>query len=143
MHRASFLLQLFLSLLSARGLHADALDAWRGWVAFKQYARIAHEVPDPGVSVQLTGRQGPAADETRLVLLRQVVEPNRDWLHPVGGVVCELTFVDPQLRVPNVQFWSFDYGSFERFVDVVEQTPAFADLMARRPVSSSVYWLDA
>src|SRR5213594_3531684 len=65
MHQASYLLQLLLSLLSARGLAAQAVDAWRGWVTFKQYARIIHEVPDPGVSVQITPERG--SDEVRLV----------------------------------------------------------------------------
>ena len=140
MHQASYLLQLFLSLLSARGLAAQAVDAWRGWVTFKQYARIVHEVPDPGISVQITPERG--SDEVRLVFLRQVVEPDGDWLRPVGGVVCELTFSEASLRVTPFEFWSFDHGTFERFVDVVEQTPIFAELMARRPTRSAVYWAD-
>src|SRR5438309_2268475 len=115
MHQASYLLQLFLSLLSARGLAAQAVDPWRGWVTFKQYARIVHEVPDPGISVQLTPDRG--SDEVRLVFLRQVVEPDGDWLRPVGGVVCELTFSEADLRVTPFEFWSFDHGTFERFVD--------------------------
>jgi len=138
MHRASYLLQLLLSLLSARGLAAEAMDAWRGWVTFKQYARIVHEAPDPGISVQIAPE--PASDEVRLVFLRQVVEPDGDWLRPAGGVVCELTFSQPSVPVAPFEFWSFDYGTFERFVDVVEQTPVFADLMVRRPTRSAVYW---
>jgi hypothetical protein len=141
MYRASYLLQLFLSLLSARGLAAETVDAWRGWLTFKQYVRIAREIPDPGISVQIYPER--TSDEVRLIFLRQVVEPDGDWLEPVGGVVCELTFVEPDVRVSPFAFWSFDYGTFERFVDVVEQTPAFADLMARRPARSAVYWQDA
>jgi hypothetical protein len=141
MYRASYLLQLFLSLLSARGLAAETVDAWRGWLTFKQYARIASEIPDPGISVQIVPER--RSDEVRLVFLRQVVEPDGDWLEPVGGVVCELTLSEPNVRVSPFAFWSFDYGTFERFVDVVEQTPPFADLMARRPVRSAVYWEDA
>ena len=141
MHRASYLLQLFLSLLSARGLAAEAVDAWRGWVTFKQYARIVHEVPDPGVSVQIAPDR--ASDEVRLVFLRQVLQPDGDWLRPVGGVVCELAFSAPNVRAAPFAFWSFDYGTFERFVDAVEQTPVFAELMVRRPTRSAVYWEDA
>ena len=120
---------------------AETLDAWRGWVTFKQFARIVHEVPDPGVSVQLAPDR--ALEEVRLVFLRQVLEPDGDWLQPVGGVVCELTFSAPEIPVTPFAFWSFDYGTFERFVDVVEQTPAVADLMVRRPIRSAVYWEDA
>ena len=141
MHRASYLLQLFLSLLSARGLAVEAVDAWRGWVTFKQYARIVHEIPDPGVSVQIAPDR--ASDEVRVFFLRQAVEPEGNWLRPVGGVVCELTFSEPNVRAASFEFWTFDYGTFERFVDVVEQTPAFAELMVRRPTRSAVYWEDA
>jgi hypothetical protein len=141
MYRASYLLHVFLSLLSARGLAAEAVDSWRGWVTFKQYARILHEVPDPGVSVQIAPDR--ASDEIRLVFLRQVVEPDGDWLRPIGGVVCELTFSDRDVRAALFEFWTFDHGTFERFVDVVEQTPLFAELMVRRPARTAVYWEDA
>jgi hypothetical protein len=39
--------------------------------------------------------------------------------------------------------WTFDCQSFERFVDLVEGNPGFADLMARRPSRSSVSWVEA
>ena len=39
--------------------------------------------------------------------------------------------------------WSFDYSSFDRFVDVVEQEPMFQDLTVTRPLRSAVYWEEA
>jgi hypothetical protein len=138
MHRASYLLQLFLSLLSSRGLAAEAVDAWRGWTTFKQYARIVDEIPDPGISVQITPE--PATDAVRLLFVRQVVEPQGEWLEPVGGVVCELTFAAPKVPVSAFECWSFDYRTFEHFVDVVEQAPIFGELMVQRPTRSAVYW---
>ncbi len=44
---------MLLSLLANKGLAGEALDPWRGWVTFKEYARLVDEVPDPGISVQL------------------------------------------------------------------------------------------
>lgn len=138
MRRSATLLPLLLGMLSSRGLAPEALDSWRAWVLFKLYARATVETPDPGISVQI--RRLPASGEACLYLVRQVVEPDPDWLHPVGGVVCELAFEDPPATATDFEVWSFDYGTFERFVDLVESHPGFADLMARRPVRSSVYW---
>ncbi len=140
MHRPHYLLPMLLGLLAARGIAPDAMDPWRGWLVFKQYARIVDEVPDPGVSVQLFRH----ADETAsLVFLRQVLELDGDRLEPAGGTVCEMVFPPGAASGPEWDFWSFDYSSFERFVDRVEQHPAFVDLMPRRPEWSDVYWKEA
>ena len=61
MKRGNLLLQFFLGVLAAQGLAAEALDPWRGWVAFKEFARRAAEEPDSGVSVQFTRSLRPAA----------------------------------------------------------------------------------
>ena len=139
--RPQFLLATLLALLAARGLSPEALDPWRSWISFKQFAREVAEVPDHGVSVQITsiGR----SDAVRMYLLQQVLSPEADRLEPVGGVVCELTF--PARRAPTSEWeaWSFDSSTFEGFVDLVEQHPAFARLMNERPVATSVYWEDA
>lgn len=132
---------MLLGLLSARGLAAEALDSWRAWVVLKQFVRVVDETPEPGVSVQI--RRQNAAGEFSLFLLRQVVEPEGNWLRPVGGVVCELAFSDPPANAIEFDAWSFDHGTFEHFVDHVEQHPGFADLISRRPVRSDVYWEDA
>jgi hypothetical protein len=141
LHQASYLFQMLLTILAGRGLAPEALDPWRAWVAFKQYVRLVDEAPDPGISVQLTRNRRAGA--LKLLLLRQAVEPVDNWLEPAGGVVVELTFDDQGMSGPDLEFWSFDYGSFERFVDVVEQTPAIADLLTQAPRSSEVYWEDA
>ncbi len=141
MTRPSALLSMLLGLLSARGLAAEALDSWRAWVVFKHYVRLADEVPDPGVSVQI--HRQPSSGEVSLFLVRQVVEEERDRLRPVGGVVCELTFSEPPTAAAEFEAWSFECGTFARFVDLVEQHAGFADLIARRPVRSDVYWEDA
>ena len=141
MHLASYLLQMLLTILAGHGLAPEALDPWRAWVSFKQYVRVVDEVPDPGVSVQLT--RDRHAKTVSLILLRQVVEADEDWLGPVGGVVVELTFEEADSSGPDREFWSFDFGSFERFVDVVEQTPALTDRFLRAPVRSAVYWQEA
>lgn len=141
MHAATFLLQMLLTVLASRGLVPDALDPWRGWVAFKQYARLVDEAPDPGVSVQIT--PDPKQRVVRLYLLRQVVERDEEWLEPCGGVVCEFTFDATEGPREAWECWSFDASSFERFVDRVELHPQFADLMTHRPVASAVYWEEA
>ena len=141
MHLAGYLLQMLLTTLSGHGLAPEALDPWRAWVLFKQYARIVDESPDPGVSVQLTSNRH---DKTiSLIFVRQAVEPGEDWLAPTGGAVVELTFAAPEHPGPNVELWSFDYPSFDRFVDIVEQTPAIADRLVEAPLRSSVYWQPA
>ena len=140
-HRSTYLVAAFLSVLAARGLHAETLDPWRGWVAFKQFAREVAEDPDPGVSVQLI-RLGDRG-QVRLAFVRQVLEPVGDWLGPVGGVVCDFTFA-PRRRTPRAWgVWSFDYSSFDHFVDLVEQHPTVSDLLVTRPLDSAVYWEDA
>ena len=142
MHRAPHLLQMLLTLLAGKGLAPEALDPWRAWQVFKQYARIMDEVPEPGVSVQFSYH--PGAQETSLVFLRQSVElqPEDQWLAPVGGVVCDLVFDGTGLLVPNRELWTFDFGTFERFVDTVERDDIFGELIVRRPIRTGVYWLD-
>jgi hypothetical protein len=54
MRRAPQLLQLLLTLLAAHGLAREALAPWRSWMLFKQFVRTVDELPDPGVSVQIT-----------------------------------------------------------------------------------------
>jgi hypothetical protein len=138
--RAQYLLATLLGLLAARGLGADDLDPWRGWVVFKQFARQVAEQPDPGVSVQIA----PADDdEIRLYFLRQVLQPAAGRLEPVGGVVCEFSFAPRWRAVSNWDAWSFDYPDFDHFVDAVEEHLAFADLVTERPIASDVRWEDA
>ena len=140
-NRSTYLLAAMLGVLAARGLAPETLDPWRGWLAFKQFAREVAETPDPGVSVQIEplGDRGPI----RLFFLRQVVILEGNRLEPTGGVVCEFSFA-PRRRTPrHWEAWSFESPTFERFVDVVEQYPLFAELMVTRPRSSAVYWEDA
>ena len=133
------LLSVLLLTLAAHGLEPDALDPWRGWVAFKEYARAVHEEHDPGVSVQFT--RDTEAGHTRLLFLRQAMRTDSEGgLTPVGGVVCEFTFPWSERSVSSWDRWSFDYATFERFVDIVEQEPDFQDLIVTRPLRSAVYW---
>ncbi len=142
MKQAQFLLQLLLALLTTRGLAPETLDPWPGWLEFKRYARLVDEVPDPGVSVQIT--RSPRRGHVKLFYVRQAVEPDEDhWLEPVGGVICEFTFPAGSVRQSEWELWSFECPTLERFVDRVEQHPDFADLMTRTPLRSAVYWEDA
>lgn len=140
-HRSQYLLATFFAMLAARGLAPEALDPWRGWVTFKQFAREVAEQPDPGVSVQITslGHRGAV----RLLFLRQILAREADRLEPVGGVVCEFWFSPTREPPADWEAWSFDCRTFGQFVDLVEQHPAFADLLTERPVASAVYWEDA
>jgi hypothetical protein len=62
-------------------------------------------------------------DETAsLIFLRQVLKSERDQLTPVGGVVCEMIYPPNVAKHPDWEFWTFDYSTFERFVDIVEVT---------------------
>ena len=137
----SRLLPVFLLTLAAHGLAPETLDPWRGWLAFKEYARAVHEDPDPGVSVQFT--RTTEDRKTRLLFLRQAVRADHGWLSPVGGVACEFTFAWAQRSSSAWDHWSFDHASFERFVDVVEQEPIFQNLIVTRPLRSAVYWEEA
>lgn len=139
-HKSAYLVAALLSILAARGLDAETLDPWRGWVAFKQFAREVSEEPDPGVSVQLFH---VADGEVRLAFVRQVLEPVGDRLEPIGGVVCDFTFALRRRPMRDWRVWSFDYASFNRFVDVVEQHPGVSDLLVTRPLDSAVYWEEA
>lgn len=141
MNRGPRLLEILLLALAAHGLGAEALDPWRGWVVFKQYAREAAEVPDPGVSVQVTVDR---EDETiSLVFLRQEVVQEGGWLVPTGGVVCEFVFGLDQRRAMDWEVWSFEAPTFDRFVDLVEEHGTVQDLFVTRPVRSLVYWREA
>ena len=131
------LLSAFLLTLGSHGLAPEVLDPWRGWVAFKEFARAVAETPDPGVSVQCT--PAGTGTETRLVFLRQEAELEEGDLTPRGGIICEFTFPATAHAMPWER-WSFDHASFERFVDVVELEPSFQDLLVTRPVRSAVYW---
>lgn len=140
-HQSKYLLAVLLGILAARGLAPESLDPWRGWVAFKQFAREVAESPDPGVSAQIA----PIGDQLpiRLFFLRQVAVVEHDRLEPVGGVVCEFSFA-PQRRTPREwEAWSFDFRDFERFIDSVEQHPLLADLVVTRPLATAVYWEEA
>jgi len=140
-HQSSALLAALLALFTARGLAPEALDPWRGWVVFKQFAREYAEQPDQGVSVQID----PVGDRRpiHLFLVRQVLAPEGDRLAPVGAVACEFVFA-PRRRMPReLREWSFDYPTFDRFVDAVEQHPLFADLLLTPPLSTAVYWKEA
>lgn len=138
--RSQYLLVALSALLAARGLAPEGLDPWRGWVVFKQFAREVAEQPDPGVSVQISSL---ATRGVRMYFLRQILAPKDDRLEPVGGVVCEFSFAPRSRPLVDWEEWSFDHPSFERFVDLVEQYPAFADLLTERPIATDVYWADA
>ena len=164
MKRGHLLCQLFLAILGAYALEPANLDPWRSWLAFKEFARRVAEQPDPGVSVQFSAAGGADGDEHALVFLRQEVEPEGEWLEPTGGVVAELRFSSETLKprdpgwsrrawrwrtrrlhrrdgLPRSwQLWSYDYASFERFVDAVEARPEFQDLIVQRARGSDVYY---
>ena len=135
------LLPLFLLTLASHGLAPETLDPWRGWVAFKEYARSVAETPDPGVSVQFTNRTEEG--RTRLLFLRQETVESDGSLTPVGGVVCEFTFAWRPRTAAIWDRWSFDYVSIDRFIDIVEQEPVFQDLVVTPPLRSAVYWEEA
>lgn len=139
--RSTVLLAALLSLFAAQGMVPSALDPWRGWVLFKQFARAVAEEPDPGVSVQVD----PVDDRHPLhvYLVRQVLELVGDRLEPAGAVVCEFVFAPRRRRPLAWREWSFDHPTFDRFVDIVEQHPLFADLLATRPLATAVYWEEA
>jgi|SRR5687768_7485803 len=139
-HKSAYLVAALLSILAARGLDAETIDPWRGWVAFKQFAREIGEEPDPGVSVQLFHVEDGGV---RLAFVRQVLEPVGDRLEPIGGVICDFTFAPRRRPMRDWRVWSFDYTSFDRFVDVVEQHPGVSDLFVTRPLDSAVYWEEA
>jgi hypothetical protein len=126
--------------LAAHGLAAETVTPWRGWVVFKDYVRSVAEVPDPGVSVQIT--RDDLEGTVSLIFLRQVVEQVDDWLEPTGGVVCEMIFQQSDRRLPEFDAWSFDAPNFDRFVDVVESSADFQKLALTKPLMSLVYWLE-
>ena len=130
----------FIAVLAAHGLSSASLDPWRGWLAFKEYARTTSEHPDPGMSVQVSvdGEQ-----VTHLFLLRQSLVTDADRMNPVGGVVCEFRFANASTAHSGAAYWSFDYATFERFVDAVEQDPLVATLFVTAPAVSRVYWEEA
>ena len=134
------LLETLLLALAAHGLAAETVTPWRGWVVFKDYVRSVAEAPDPGVSVQIS--QDDVDGTVSLVFVRQVVEPIDDWLEPVGGVVCEITFDLGGKRLIERDVWSFDAPTFDRFVDMVENSADFQKLALTKPLKSSVYWLE-
>lgn len=107
---------------------------------FKEYVRSVAESPDPGVSVQIV--RDDAEGIVSLIFVRQVVEPIEDWLDPIGGVVCEITFRQGNKRMPEWDTWSFQAPNFDRFVDTVEGSAAFQKLSVTTPLVSSVYWLE-
>lgn len=141
MYNARHVLLLSLvTVLAARGLRADALDPWRGWVAFKEFARGIAEEPDPGVSVQVSTDEDGRA---HLILLRQAFDAGGSGRYPAGGVVCEFVFPACRTRIADVEWWTFDHGTFARFVDRVEQDIVIADVLVRDVEKSSVYWEEA
>ena len=140
MKRGHVLLQVLLVAFAAHGLSPESLDTWRAWMAFREFALAAQETPDSGVSVQIT--PDPSEGAIRLGFVRQVAESRDDWLHPVGAVVCELTFVSTAAHAAEWDAWSFEYPTFDRFVSAVEEHPAFQELIVRRPLTSAVYWQD-
>jgi len=134
------LLKTLLVALAAHGLAAETVTPWRGWVVFKEYVRSVAEVPDPGVSFQIT--RDDLEGTVSLIFLRQVVEQVDDWLEPTGGVVCEMIFQQSDRRLPEFDAWSFDAPNFDRFVDVVESSADFQKLALTKPLMSLVYWLE-
>lgn len=140
-NKSAYVLAALLSVLAARGLSAETLDPWRGWVAFKQFVRNVDEMPDPGISVQVN----VLGDRRRiqLIYLRQLLIARGDRLEPAGGVVCEFWFAPRRGTPPSFEAWTFDSSSFERFVDLVERDPFIEDLFGTRTLASAVYWEDA
>ena len=134
------LLKTLLLALAAHGLAAEAVTPWRGWVVFKDYVRSVAEVPDPGVSVQIS--RDDLNGTVSLIFLRQVVEQVDDWLEPIGGVVCEITFRLGSTRLLERDIWSFDAPNFDRFADLVESSADFQKLALTKPFESSVYWIE-
>lgn len=141
MKSGPILLNTLLLAIAAHGLTPETLTPWRGWILFKEYAQSVAESPDPGVSVQISRDDADAT--VSLIFVRQVVEPIDDWLEPIGGVVCEMTFRQSNRRLLEWDAWSFDAPTLERFADVVEASFALEELVGTKPLISSVYWLEA
>jgi hypothetical protein len=134
------LLNSLLIALATHGLAAESVTPWRGWLVFKEFARSVAEAPDPGVSVQVA--RDDDARTVSLIFLRQVIEPVDDWLEPIGGVVCEITFQQGDERMLEFDVWSFDAANFDRFVDIVESSVDFEKFVLAKRQRSSVYWLE-
>jgi hypothetical protein len=78
-----------------------------------------------------------------LIFLRQVVESDEDWLEPTGGVVWEFRFHPSSEPRRRIEYWSFDYETFEAFVDAVEQDAVIARLFVKEADHAKVYWMKA
>ncbi len=79
-------------------------------------------------------------------LAPEALDPWRAWVifkHYARVVDETPVFDDPPATATEADFWTFDCSTFARFVDRVEGHAGFADLIARRPAASMVYWEDA
>jgi hypothetical protein len=141
MHQSSDLLVALMGMLSPHVFDDAPTDPWLGWKTFKEFARTAHEIPDPGVSVQID--PDGADDEVHLFLVRQLVAREGDQFVPTGAVVCEFVFAPRRRRPLEWREWSFEYPTFEAFVDAVEQHAVVSELLVTRPLRSFVYVKEA
>ena len=131
------LLTLLLAFCSSHGVSPDTQNAWHAWKTFKSFARATGEVPDPGVTVQLLEHEDGRA---HLVLARQTLLGNGEWLDPTGAVVWELTFNSSVVEGTEEEIWSLDFPSFDDFVDAVEQNEMIAPLLTKEASDGKVYW---
>ena len=131
------LLTLLLAFCASHGVAPDTPDAWSAWKTFKSFARATAEVPDPGVSVQLVDRDD---GYEHVALVRQVLLGDERWLRPTGAVVWELRFKPSGPVIEEEDIWTFDFRSFDDFVDAVEQHETIAPLLAREVSSGEIYW---
>jgi hypothetical protein len=57
--------------------------------------------------------------------------------------VCEIVFNEPIPSGIESELWTFDFSTFEEFVDAVEQGDDFSALIVKTADESSVYWAEA
>jgi hypothetical protein len=129
-------LSLLREVCDRHGISPNTKDVWRAWKVFKQFARTVDEIPDPGVSVQIYENESGVSV---LAFVRQVVEEDEDNLQPAGGLIWEFALNEAELIEP-LELWSFDFRTFNDFVDSVEGHPAVSPLLNGPASPGELYW---
>ena len=113
-------------LLAEEGIEPPIIPFRRGWEVFQRFLKLPAESQEDVAGFQVTWlRENPEEPVLEVLLCRQLrdASPGIGLLRRIVAV--QFLYGGARVTVDDMDLWSADFPSLDRFLDRVEKEPAF------------------
>ena len=113
-------------LVADAGLEAPSISLQDGWKIFQTYLRLPSDSPEDLAGFQATWiREGSEEPVLEVLFARQLTDKAATYGPITRVVALQFLIEGVSADVRELEVWSSDFPSFDRFLDHVEKLPEF------------------